>query len=190
MKDQSNIGWNNFILGRWFEQWQQVQQRFIKKSRSKRSYLEWSTCIINKFMNMVWDLWNFRNGLVHGKGGVKDRAIHKELSSQIRQQFTIGFVDLLTADRRLYRSISCSGLIDSTRETKQNWIRNINAARLAVDLDDEDDDETVEQQTQTLIEDFCCCFWSRNNLTTIFKINSSSSFPIAWDGSNDHGRNS
>ena len=39
IKDQSTIEWNNFILGRWSQRWQLVQQRFIQQTVSKRSSL-------------------------------------------------------------------------------------------------------------------------------------------------------
>ena len=91
VQDQSTIGWNNFILGQWSQRWQLVQQQFIKQKESKRSSLRWTTSIIYKLLYVVWDIWNFRNFLVHGKGGINDKAVHKELNFQIRQQFTIGF---------------------------------------------------------------------------------------------------
>lgn len=58
IEDQNIIGWNNFILGRSSKKWQLVQQKYIKQMNSKRSSLRWTTSIINKFMNVVWDNWN------------------------------------------------------------------------------------------------------------------------------------
>ena len=153
-QDQSTIGWNNFILGRWSQRWQLVQQRFIKQTDSKRSSLRWTTSIINKLLYVVWDIWNFRNSLVHGKGGINDKAAHKELNFQIRQQFTIGFQNLLLRDRRIYLRSSITHLIDSPRATKQNWIRNLNAARMSANPSDENEEEAIPQHTQTLMEDF------------------------------------
>ena len=123
IEDQTKIGWNNFSLGRWSIKWQLVQQKYIKQINSKRSSLRWITSIINKFMNVVWDIWNFRNFLIHGKRGINDRARHKELNFQIRQQFTIGFENLLLSNYRNFRRYSLPLLLDSSRETKQNWIK-------------------------------------------------------------------
>ena len=75
-----------------------IQQKYIKQTNSKRSSLHWTTSIINKFKNVLWNIWNYRNSLVYGKGGINDRERHKELNFQIRQQFTIGFEDLILRD--------------------------------------------------------------------------------------------
>ena len=131
-----------------------VQQRFIKQAVSKRSSLRWATSIINKFLYVVWDIWSFRNSLIHGKGGINDKAAHKELNFQLRQQFTIGFQNLLTRDRRIYRRSSLASLLDSPRETKQNWLRNLNAARSAANPEEEIEEEDIPQHTQTLMEDY------------------------------------
>ena len=49
----------------------------------------------------VWDIWNFRNLLIHGKGGVNQRATNKELNEEIRIQFNIGLKNLLKKDQYL-----------------------------------------------------------------------------------------
>ena len=105
-------------------------------------------------MLTVWDIWNFRNSLVHGLGGVNERARHKELNFQINQQFQIGFDNLLLSDYRNYRRYSLNQLLDSSRETKQNWIRNLNAARLAANNDNDIKEEHIPQHVQTSMEDF------------------------------------
>ena len=73
-----------------------------------------------QILYVVWDIWSFRNSLVHGKGRVNDKAIHKELNFRTRQQFTINFRDLIPCDRCTYQRSSISSLIDFPKgnETK------------------------------------------------------------------------
>ena len=112
--DQDQIGWDNFLLGRWSKKWQTVQQRHITQTKSRRSSLQWTTCIINKFLRTVWDIWNFRNALVHGKGGVFQRATNSELDFQIREEFTIGFENFRDEDKKLYRDYTVPILTNNT----------------------------------------------------------------------------
>ena len=154
IEDQANIGWNNFVMGRWSKKWRLVQQRYIKQTKSKRSSLRWTTSIINKLLNVVWDIWNFRNSLIHGMGGINDRARHKELNTQIKQQFEIGFNELLLSDHRNYRRHKLHTLLESSQETKQNWIRNLNAARLAFTTANEIEEENIPHNVQTSIVDW------------------------------------
>ena len=105
-------------------------------------------------MLTVWDIWDFRNSLVYGLGGINERARHKELNFQIKQQFQIGFDTLLLNDYRNYRRYSLNKLLDSSKETKQNWIRNLNAARLAANNDNEIEEEHIPQHVQTSMKNF------------------------------------
>ena len=87
-------------------------------------------------------------------GGINDRARHKELNTQIKQQFEIRFNELLLSDHRNYRRHKLHALLESSRETKQNWIRNLNAARLAANNANEIEEENISQHVQTSIEDW------------------------------------
>ena len=92
--------WNNFILCRRSKKWQLVQKRFFKRQKKRKTSLRWATSIINKFMYVAWDIWNFRNSLLHDKGGVNERATNKELNLQIREEFTIGTANLQDKDKK------------------------------------------------------------------------------------------
>ena len=93
--------------------------------------MRWTTCIINKFLRTVWDIWNFRNALVHGKGGVFQRATNSELDFQIREEFTIGFENFCDEDKKLYRDYTVPILTNTTITFKRQWLHSIRAARSA-----------------------------------------------------------
>ena len=78
----------------------------------------------------VQDIWNFCNSLIHGKGGVNQRATNKELNEEIRIQFNIGFQTLLEKDQYLKKDYTLSKLLhESTIVDKRNWIKAIQAAQ-------------------------------------------------------------
>ena len=64
------------------------------------------------------------------------------------------FDTLLLSDYRNYRQYSLNQLLDSLTETKQNWIRNLNTARLAANNDNKIEEEHIPQHVQTSMEDF------------------------------------
>jgi hypothetical protein len=56
IQDQNTtLGWNNFILGRWSPKWQKAQQNYYNLTRSKRTSKRWATAIIHKILQTVWD---------------------------------------------------------------------------------------------------------------------------------------
>ena len=82
-------------------------------------------------MYVVWDIWNFRNSLLHDKGGVNDRATNKELNLQIREEFTFGSANLQGKDKQLFCKYTCPRLIDQTIPYKRFWLNAVRAARNA-----------------------------------------------------------
>ena len=96
----------------------------------------------------VWDIWSFRNSLIHGKGGVNQRATNKELNEEIRIQFNIGLKNLLKKDQYLWKKYTRSHLLhDSTIDDKRSWIKAVQAARIAVENFENNQDSQHFQQT-------------------------------------------
>ena len=107
--------------------------------------------IISKFMNVVWDIWDFRNSLVYGKGGLHDKALHNELDVRINEEFDLGEQELLPTDRRLITNYKCTILLESSKEYKQAWLRQIDTAQQAVHYNES---ETIATTTQYSIMDY------------------------------------
>ena len=97
----------------------------------------------------MWDIWNFRNALVHGKGGVFQRANNRELDSQIEQEFIIGFANILPKDKYLFQEYTVSKLKCETITVKRHWLHSLSAARNATEVV-----EPIQQETQLSIIDF------------------------------------
>ena len=117
--------------------------------KNQRSSLRWTTCIINKFLRTVWDIWDFCNSLVHGKGGVFQRATNSELDSDIRDEFTIGFANFQDKDKYLYQRHTVATLTCDTINEKRHWLRSIRAARSALEVE-----VPIPPDSQQLIDEF------------------------------------
>ena len=84
-----------------------------------------------KVILICWDVWDFRNTLIHGKGGSVDCATNRELNFQIRQQFIRGKRDLLKDDKKLFSKYDQKTLLNMPIDEKRSWLRSMVNARKA-----------------------------------------------------------
>ena len=110
------------------------------------------TAIIKKILLICWDVWDFRNNLIHGKGGQTDRARNKELCFQIRQQMTIGCSDLQQEDKYLFgkKKYNINTLLNLQIDQKRNWLEAVISARELLEIDEAEDDEESQTKQNTL----------------------------------------
>ena len=127
--EQNEIGWDNFMIGRWSTKWQEAQEIFLLQSKSKRSSLRWTTAIIKKLLEMCWNIWDFRNGQVNGKGSEKDRLAHRELNNLIRQEYMAGYFELLPTDYCWFTDQTPEQLMRKDLVEKQDWLKTVHMAR-------------------------------------------------------------
>ena len=63
-REQQQIGWHNFMMGRWSPRWQAIQARHYSLIRSRKSSKRWAIAICRELLQISWDMWQFRNGYV------------------------------------------------------------------------------------------------------------------------------
>ena len=129
---QGILGWENFVLGRWSKTWQQVQRNYYNSISCKRSPRRWTVAMICKMIGICWDMWDYRNELIHGKGGFYARAHNQSLDSNIRKEFWTGGRDLLLSDKYLFFKYNLPNLINYNMNQKQDWLRQVRKARAAL----------------------------------------------------------
>jgi hypothetical protein len=64
---QTELGWKHFFEGRLHNQWRKLQESYHLQMSIRRSGKRWSGAIIKKLWDIAWDLWEHRNGILHGK---------------------------------------------------------------------------------------------------------------------------
>jgi hypothetical protein len=64
---QTEMGWKHFFEGRLHKQWRVLQEQYFLQLAIQRSGKRWSGAIIKKLWDIAWDLWEHRNGILHGK---------------------------------------------------------------------------------------------------------------------------
>lgn len=50
---------------------------------------------------IVWDIWSFRNELVHGPKGIEEQETHKNLNKKLEEEYNRGSGNLLPEEKFL-----------------------------------------------------------------------------------------
>ena len=88
---QMNASWEALVEGRPVLGWAQYQQNFLTQLGSKCSGKRWLVAVLKKLLDIAWDLWDQRNGILHKQKG---SATHSILRDEIRAQFDLGIYNL------------------------------------------------------------------------------------------------
>ena len=130
LSTQDNIGWFNFLLGRTTTLFAEIQQRHYESLQSKKTGFRWHVALINKLFGVAWDMWEHRNGILHGD---EDNHHHKQMveeaNLEIHQQFQLGKGTLLPKDRKCLRHKRT--LLSKPLMDKQRWLDSQHWTNLA-----------------------------------------------------------
>jgi hypothetical protein len=110
--------------------WGETQQRHYDRIGSKRTGKRWATAILHKLAMIQWDLWEFRNGILHAPAGPLAVAKHTFLNSLIGEDFTRGKDGI---DKHYYYLFKGDNTLDNLQAadiiTKQQWLQPLLSAR-------------------------------------------------------------
>jgi hypothetical protein len=125
MEEQDKAGWDNAFYGRWVTQWAVAQADFYRKRNIKRTGRRWLANLISQLFKTAWDLWEYRNGIVHH---VEEGIEAQQLNANILQEYATGFVDLPRSIRR-WTLLEQATVLKWKLPRRRMWIRKIRAAR-------------------------------------------------------------
>lgn len=98
---------------------QAIQADYFKTIKSKRSPKRWAATIIHKLIMIVWDIWSFRNKLVHGPKGLEEQETYKTLNKKLIDKYNKGSGNLLLEDKFLIDDNGLDELMTGTIHDKQ-----------------------------------------------------------------------
>ena len=140
------------MVGRWSVKWQDIQEKFNKSMKNKRSHRRWATAIIRKLLTISWAIWDFRNDQVHGPDSRRMHKLNKELNCAIRAEYLISYTDLLPINHHWFTDQSPLQLINSDATKKQDWLKIVRLARK--DKESNKLTDPNRAYTQLLVTDF------------------------------------
>ena len=146
---QDIIGWDQFFLGWLTAFFVETQDTYLRLLDKSQMGLRWTHTLINKLWEVLWDLWEFRNGINNNVITPQHQWDLDEVGDQLWQQQTVGIEGLSQKDVHLINMINCT-LIKLLR-IQLWWLNTIwmtQAAGMAMAMNQ--DPQLIVQQT---------CFW-------------------------------
>ena len=134
MEAQSRIGWDNFVRGRISKKFEEFQQRHYLANNNQRSGFRWTVELIKKLMDVAWDMWDHRNGILH-----KDTDGHRHAEQvmaanvSIHQEMETGAQGLLPDDKFLFQHKK-EDMKDWNLDRKLIWLKSVTLAREAAKI--------------------------------------------------------
>ena len=128
--EQDSIGWYQFVLGLHSSRFADIQHQYFISINKKNTGLRWTTLLIQKLLDVAWDMWQQRNNVL--KKSPHELFLIDEMAAAdaaIDEEFTNGTRQLIGRDKQLLRSKR--KIKAMTLEQKQVWIVTVDLAREA-----------------------------------------------------------
>ena len=84
--DQAEIGWINFLCGRWSVKRKEAQKRHYLRMNKKKSACLCTIVIIKKLLLIQLDMWQFKNQVSNSWTGLTAIASYHLLNYQISKE--------------------------------------------------------------------------------------------------------
>ena len=89
-KEQDEIGWWNFLLGRATASFAEIQERHYRHLKSDRGGKVWLRGLLKQVLDIPWQMWEHRNSILHGTLTNRDQAELENLQQTVREEFAKG----------------------------------------------------------------------------------------------------
>jgi hypothetical protein len=100
--EQDKIGWCNFLLGRMSKKGSDSQQKYIDSLKRKNSGRRWTSSIIQKALDIAWDMWEQRNNINNNSMHPRRAADMEKIKAKLRDLYAKGYLHLLQIDHHLF----------------------------------------------------------------------------------------
>jgi hypothetical protein len=125
LQHQDHQGWNNFFMGLPSMGWVDLQQQHFHRTASLKSGRRWLTSIIRKQWRVAWDIWDYRNSVVHDKDFGTAAAL---MAHSIRTEYAKG---VASADMRDFFKASLQTILQRSIQHQAEWLWRVQTARKA-----------------------------------------------------------
>ena len=128
LQHQTEIGWDQFMLGLPSTKWAVYQQSYYKAQRSRRTGKKWLRRILPHIIQAGRKQWLHRSDYKHNIGKTDDTEMKTLLHEAIVNQFQLGEHTLLVGDKAKL-DYNLIHLLNKPLHIKRAWWHNIHAAR-------------------------------------------------------------
>jgi hypothetical protein len=146
IRDQTTLGWDQFMKGRIVKNWAPLVQAADLVSRQLRNTgKSWAAALTIAIWELSWQMWDNRDDILHSTD-VYDHLIDMDTTYfSIIEEWHAGSDDLPALDRLHFRGISLDELLAKPSRYQRKWLLHVTTARAAMwpddNVDSEDDTE-------------------------------------------------
>ena len=127
--DQADLGWVNFFSGQWSVKWKEAQKRHYRNINKRKSTKSWAVAILQKLMMIRWDLWQYRNSILHSPTGPIAIASHHSLNHRISEEKAKGTDGITKSNTHLFSAFySITKLHSGDIPSKILWLEMVRLA--------------------------------------------------------------
>jgi hypothetical protein len=101
---QDCIGWTNFMLRQMTGESASAQQDYLDYLGRRKTGKRWLIAVMAKLLNISWDMWDHRNGVLHHKDHPLMQLASKAANWQIDKEYEQGPLNLDYGDQWLRRT--------------------------------------------------------------------------------------
>lgn len=94
IKQQDNIGWQNFIEGFWSKKWRTYLEDYFLLKRIQKSALVWMVNLQHQLWNIMRIMWDHRNATLHNDGTTLHQYEMNAINEEIIAEFDKGLANL------------------------------------------------------------------------------------------------
>jgi len=120
-QEQTLLGWELMMEGVISKQWRETQATYWKVHKSRKSRKQWTAAIIQKLLQVAWDMWHHRNQVLHHSEINQGNIVEYDTNQQIWAIYNQGLgsfpCDVMAVLKR-----KVTNLIDLPLAYKQQWI--------------------------------------------------------------------
>jgi hypothetical protein len=127
-QQQQKIGWFNFIQGFLSLQWRVCQAEHLIRTKSKKSAILWMSRFQKRLFQIVWDLWDHRNKLLHGAGDRMHPTSLRNIDEDIQSEWNRNLDTLPSRYANLFTG-TIDKILNFQPNEKKRWLTSIWAAR-------------------------------------------------------------
>jgi len=98
--EQQKIGWDCMLDGWLTQGWCNHQEKIWKHAKSRKSSLRWTSALIQKLWDVLWDMWDHRNKELFAGTSIQQQMTHSLVDDQIKELYAttpMGCPEVLTA---------------------------------------------------------------------------------------------
>lgn len=130
-REQTDIGWYNFLQGRISNYWVKIQSAYYEKLESRRTGHTWASNLIRKLWEISWQMWNNQNDILYNVHTDADTRLSHKLDKRIRKEFSLNIDGLAPLHHYMLRRTRLALLLLWDNNEKVAWLNTIKIARMA-----------------------------------------------------------